>query len=275
MRKNKSQMKIRPELILLLLLVLIGLTFCTEEGQLPVLEKLSTTVTVSFPPVSHDPDSTPDLPYGSIADMDGNIYKTIQVGTQTWMAENLKTTKYNDGSPILFGTGGPAGYTDWFDIGKGAYCWYENDANAFKNPYGAIYNWHSAGTGKICPTGWHIPDNSEWITLITFLGGKEWIYNQEQENASLDWGSSNDKLIASGFTPVNTDLLCGELTGWGFGVNGGIWWSTTTDREIDTYSRANVPCAYCIYFLSKDGDLLFWKDFEPQSYGFSIRCLKD
>jgi uncharacterized protein (TIGR02145 family) len=268
MRKNKSQMKIRPELILLLLLVIIGLTFCVEKETLPVLEKLPTNVTVVFPPVSHDPDSTLDLPDDSISDIDGNIYRTVQFGTQIWMAENLKTTRYNDGSPILFVTGGPVGSTDWFYISEGAYCWYENDANSFKNPYGAIYNWYSAGTGKLCPTGWHIPDTTEWIKLIAFLGGKEWVYYQEPENTLLEWGSSNAKLIASGFIPVNTGLICGSLTGWGFVANGGIWWSANTDRANDGY-------AYGISLHSKGGELLYWKGSDPKKAGFSIRCLKD
>jgi uncharacterized protein (TIGR02145 family) len=201
-----------------------------------------------------------DPTYGSVSDIDGNIYKTVKIGPQTWMAENLKTTKYCDGSPISPGIGAPAGYTDWFDCGDGnylwyggAYCWYENDASAYKDAYGAIYNWHAVGTGKLCPTGWHVPTNSDWTKLITFLGGVEEPFNEKTENAMIVCYG----IYESGFAPVTH----GELCGWGF-LNSDFWWSATprpTDRA--------VPFAYLMSF--------YIYGYEPQSYGYSVRCLKD
>ncbi len=131
--------------------------------------------------------TTPECIDQPCLDIDGNIYKTVQIGTQTWMAENLKTTRYNDGSPIILGNGGPAGYTKWFDLQEGAYCWYDNDAKTYKDAYGAIYNWHAVGTGKLCPTGWHVPTYSEWTTLITFLGGEEEAFNEKTEILMIYW----------------------------------------------------------------------------------------
>jgi len=232
--------------------------------------EVSFTTPSSSPPIAFNPNLT----YGSIEDIDGNVYKTIQIGSQIWMAENLKTTKYSDGSPILFGTGGPAGYTDWFDAGdgnylyyNGAYCWYDNDSSTYKDVFGAIYNWHAVGTGKLCPTGWHVPDNSEWTTLITTLGGVVIEdFNEITGNSLIE----SDNNYESGFTLI----LAGELYGWGFGRSSFFWSATPRPTELF------VPYAYIVspfYILLYEPQsycfsLLAW---EPQSYGFSVRCLKD
>jgi len=190
-------------------------------------------------------------------DIDGNIYKTVQIGTQTWMVENLKTTRYNDGSPIFFGTGGPAGYTDWFGLGKDAYCWYDNDAK-YKDSLGAIYNWHAVSTGKLCPAGWHVPTYSEWTTLITSLGGVADPFNEKTDNAYIHWASSED-YIKGGFT-IGSGAC---IDGWGFWSfdEGSFWWTATP------YIKYNFPYAYIlsVHIISD----------EPQSYGFNVRCKKD
>jgi len=101
--------------------------------------------------------SGPGLPFGTVSDIEGNIYKTIRIGNQTWMAENLKTTKYNDGELIPNITVD----VEWLEFSSGAYCWYNNDGTRNKNTYGALYNWYSVNTGKLCPAGWHVPSNKE------------------------------------------------------------------------------------------------------------------
>ena len=108
----------------------------------------------------------------SIVDIDGNKYKTIGIGTQFWMQENLRVTHFNDRSNIsLLSESG-----DWYlnnDLNTPAYCWYDNDSVNNYSPYGALYNFFSIETGKLCPTGWHVPSNAEWETLVDYLGGKE------------------------------------------------------------------------------------------------------
>jgi uncharacterized protein (TIGR02145 family) len=190
-----------------------------------------------------------------VSDIDGNVYKTIQIGTQTWMAENLKTTRYNNGDQIPLSKGFPAGYTDWFGLEKGAYCWYDNDELTYKDAYGAIYNWHADGNGKLCPTGWHVPTNSEWTTLITFLGGEEEAFDENRESATIHWGSSNYSIVKSAFTPVPAGLL----DGWGFSEGGCCWWSDTP--------RPDEWNAYLLSFVSKA--------YGPKSDGYSVRCLKN
>jgi uncharacterized protein (TIGR02145 family) len=184
-----------------------------------------------------------------VSDIDSNIYKTIQIGTQTWMAENLKTTRYNNGDQIPNGNGG------WIDLNKGNYWWYDNDASTYKDAYGALYNWYAVGNGNLCPTGWHVPTNSEWTTLITFLGGEEEAFNEKTEVGYIHWGSSNYSITKSAFTPVPA----GELDGWGFSQGGGFWWSATP--------APGESCAYIINFAIKA--------YESAWYGYSVRCLKD
>jgi hypothetical protein len=110
-----------------------------------------------------------DSPSNLVKDIDGNVYDTVTVGTQTWMVENLKTTRYNDGTAIPLVTKSVA----WETLSTPGYCWYNNDESTYKAPYGALYNWYTVNTGKLCPTGWHVPGDSEWIVLIDFLGGPE------------------------------------------------------------------------------------------------------
>jgi uncharacterized protein (TIGR02145 family) len=109
----------------------------------------------------------PNLTYGAVNDIDGNTYKTIVIGTQTWMAENLKTTKYRNGDTI------PTNLTNaaWSDATTGAYAIYNNDA-ANNTIYGKLYNWYAVTDSRnICPVGWHVPSDSEWTTLVNYLGG--------------------------------------------------------------------------------------------------------
>jgi uncharacterized protein (TIGR02145 family) len=102
----------------------------------------------------------PEPPVTSVTDADGNVYQAVKIGTQTWMAENLRTTKFSDGTPIPNVTDNAA----WGNTATSAYCWYNNDiANA--TPYGALYNWYTVNSGKLAPTGWHIPTTAEWQTL--------------------------------------------------------------------------------------------------------------
>jgi len=104
----------------------------------------------------------------TVTDIDGNVYHIVAIGTQVWMAENLKTTKYNDGTFIPLVTDSTA----WGNLSTPGYCWYNNDAATYKNTYGALYNWFTVNTGKLSPKGWHIPSDTEWETLITYLGGE-------------------------------------------------------------------------------------------------------
>jgi uncharacterized protein (TIGR02145 family) len=101
-----------------------------------------------------------------IKDGDGNTYTSVTIGTQVWLVENLKTTKFNNGADIPLVTGN----SDWESLSSPGYCWYENDISK-KTPYGALYNWYAANNGKLCPKGWHVPTDAEWTALTDYVGG--------------------------------------------------------------------------------------------------------
>ncbi|MFY0689271.1 MAG: fibronectin type III domain-containing protein [Cyclobacteriaceae bacterium] len=134
-----------------------------------------------------------------IKDIEGNTYSIVAIGSQIWMAENLRTMKYNDGTEIPEITDN----TVWANLTTAGFSWYDNDEAQFKHPYGAMYNWYANDTGKLCPEGWHIPTVSEWDILINFLGGLT-VAGGKIKDAGLDYwddpntGASNE----SGFTAL-------------------------------------------------------------------------
>ncbi len=204
------------------------------------------------------------LNYGTVSDIDGNNYKTIPIGLQVWMAENLKTTRLNDGTSIALVPGQP----EWMDILTPAYCWFDNNDTLYKSFYGACYNWFAVSTGNLCPAGWHIPSDTEWQQLVDFLGGNSVAGSGLKEVGTNNWISSNkDATNESGFTALPAgQRLSADGTFVGQGTYGG-WWSST-----EIYSSP-LSAAWCRWI---DGDSTTVT--HSQIYkedGFSVRCVKD
>src|SRR5271157_74086 len=122
-----------------------------------------------FPFVAFPDNAAGRISKNTVTDIDGNVYHTINIGTQEWLAENLRTTRYSDGSPIPLVTDS----LTWGKLITPGYCWYNNDSATFGRTYGALYNWHAVNTKKLAPKGWHVPSDSEWTILINFLGGED------------------------------------------------------------------------------------------------------
>jgi uncharacterized protein (TIGR02145 family) len=217
----------------------------------------------------------PDLSYGSLTDRDGNIYKTVKIGSQTWMAENLKTSKYNDGTDIPLITE----MSYWRGRSTPAYCWYLNDESKYKNPYGAIYNWHTVHTGKLCPTGWHVPNSEEWTTLSSYLGGDSVADGQLREAGTTHWIRNNTGVTnSSGFTALPGGFRASLLTVWPYpdiddfgnlGYSGAFWSTDTTLTNL----LGQPPI---------QGDNFYFNDanacgisYNHKFDGLSVRCLKD
>jgi uncharacterized protein (TIGR02145 family) len=198
----------------------------------------------------------PDLNYGSVEDVDGNTYKTIVIGSQTWMAENLSTTKFNDNTSIPLITGsGP-----WTALSTPAFCIFNNDSLG----YGCIYNWFAVNTGKLCPTGWHIPSDDEWTTLTTFLGGEDVAGTMLRETGTKHWLTSNTEASnSSGFTALPGGY-CGYDGIFGNLHRNGDFWSATEFSSIESYYRD-------IYY----GFVNVTRTSSSKLSGFSVRCLKD
>lgn len=227
----------------------------------------------------------PDLTYGTVMDIDGNCYKTIQIGDEVWMAENLRTSRYNDGSPIPNVTNdiewSELCYTvqneneEWVPAGTGAFCWYNNDSSNFDDEYGKLYNWLAVNTGKLCPTGWRIPSLVQWEQLI---GPPEYdpvsyglgAYLLETGTGHWD-GSLNffpEGVVANnstGFTalPGGIRATSGEFGGIGqisrFWASDKWWFPDYAYKLSIPYHTTSTPSAAS----------------SPIGNGLSIRCVKE
>ncbi|MCL4482236.1 MAG: fibrobacter succinogenes major paralogous domain-containing protein [Bacteroidetes bacterium] len=210
--------------------------------------------------------TTTQFTYGSVSDVEGNTYKTVTIGNQIWMAENLKTTKYNDGTTIPLVTDS----TVWKKLSTPGYCWYNNDATANKNIYGALYNWYTLNTGKLCPTGWHVPSDAEWTILKTYLGGETVAGGKLKETGTSHWLSPNTGATnESGFAAVPGGYR--YFGGTFYDLGGfGYWWSTTESFSME-YSFTTIAYYLQMYYGYSG---VSRSSFEKQR-GFSVRCLRD
>ncbi len=197
-----------------------------------------------------------------VIDRDGNIYNTVLIGNQLWMAENLRTTKYNDGTPIA-----KVSDNTWRTLTTGAYCWYENDSATYEIPYGKLYNFYAIyiprETQKICPVGWHVPTNTEWGELITFLGGIKEAGGKLKETGTVHWRSRNEGATnETGFT-----ALPGGIRPDRFAEirERGYWWTSTPHLSSNN--------AYSIHLIYSSKEA-FPAGSAAES-GLSVRCLKD
>jgi len=176
------------------------------------------------------------------------------------MAENLKTTKFSDGTDIPL----VADYIEWDKLSTPAYCWYKNDEATYKTPYGALYNWFAVNSGKLCPSGWHVASNPEWGTLVTtYLGGTSIAGGKLKETGVTHWkypntGASNE----TGFTALpGGNRTYGASRGIGAS---GFWWTASQTSTATAMFRQMV---YNYGIVSSDGYDMFC--------GFSVRCVRN
>lgn len=196
---------------------------------------------------------------GTVTDIDGNVYHTVTIGTQCWMVENLNTTRYNDGSPIKTGLS-ELEYTQTLE-GVYSHC---NNNPGNDAVYGKLYNWYAVYTGKLAPTGWHVPSIAEWTVLFNYLGGTNYAGCQ-MKATDVFWKSPNvGASNSSGFS------------GYPAGKHDGFWGGYTTFNEIGGFwSNANINATdawWCVLSYDRcDGYLTttYMKD------GYSVRCIKD
>ena len=221
----------------------------------------SCTISVKVEDVNQNPTSG----YGpNITDTEFNSYKTVYIGTQQWMAENLKVSKYNDGTAISNLTDN----TQWQNNTTGAWSYYNNDVTN-NAKYGKLYNWYavsktSNGNKNVCPTGWHLPTDFEWAVLTDYLGGASVAGGKMKIAGAINWNSPN--------TDATNTYLFSALPGGGRRGNGdygsigysGNWWSS---KEYDTDNAwfrnlENNKDAATTYYGIK-------------GFGLSVRCLRD
>lgn len=203
------------------------------------------------------------LTYDTVSDSDNNVYKTITIGTQTWMAENLRTTKYRNGESIPEVTSN----TEWKNLTSGAYSNYGNtsDVDAIAT-FGRLYNWFAVTDSRnLAPTGWHVATDADWTTLTTFLGGESVAGGKMKETGTTHWNSPNTGADNStGFTALpagRREYTDGSFINTGFN---GFWWTSSAyNPDYSWYRQINY-----------DGAIVNPANFHKQ-YGFAIRCVKD
>jgi uncharacterized protein (TIGR02145 family) len=193
-----------------------------------------------------------------IIDNDGNIIKTINIGSQTWMTENLKNVKYRTGEMISNLTSA----TDWKKATFGACCYYNN--NPGNAAYGLLYNWAAITDSRnITPKGWHVATYDDWVKLINFLGPDS-AGAKLKEMGIAHWSSPNAGAINSvGFTALPGGLRNPDGT-FGYINDFGNWWTST---EFDSSNGR--------YWYLRSDKIDTRKDYDNKMYGYSVRCVKD
>jgi uncharacterized protein (TIGR02145 family) len=244
-------------------MIITGISAANYGGS---VDEVGTTLHTCGAANLHNPNKN----YGSLIDQEGNVYKTIVIGTQEWMAENLKTSVYRNGEPIPTLFDG----ISWAASVEGARSYY-NEEPSYACPYGQLYNWYACVDDRhLCPTGWHVPLDSEWWALITFLDPNADSLNlfpnkagdmlkSNAENASLWHTSTTATHNTSGFSGVlgGGRYIDGEFGGFGIQT---LWWSCTEDDE------------YSAWMHSVDKNLNStsrW--YQPKNYGLAVRCIRD
>ncbi len=211
-------------------------------------------------------------------DIDGNKYGAINIGTQTWMASNLMTTKYNDGTAI---TRGPTGAT-WDGADHGYYAYppaignttEETLTNIQSKRLGFVYQWSASNSGKLCPIGWHVPSDAEFKTLEMYLGMSQaqadaiaWRGTNEgsqlKEAGTTNWGSNAGATNFSVFTILGAGYRGSDGSLSLRSVNAVFWTSTLSDAS-SAFDRS-------LYGINTGVN----RNFHPFAYAFSVRCLKD
>ena len=204
---------------------------------------------------------------GNVTDVDGNVYPTVKIGNQEWMAQNLRATHNALGDPITKSTNS----FSWISTTEGAYCWYGYNEAANKTQYGALYNWYAVNGSNgtpgfhvpICPTGWHVPTDTEWNTLITWLGGAGLAGGKMKQD--LLWNSPNTGATnESGFSarPGGITAYNGPFSGM---LDYGNFWTAT---------ELNTTDAHYVWLVSNAATATPTNTYSKKG-GFSVRCVKD
>lgn len=214
---------------------------------------------------SCDGDENDDEPIdpnkGTVSDVEGNIYATIKIGEQWWMAENLKTTKFTNDVAI----NNVAGPNDWITLEEAGYCNSGNDPEKAET-YGRLYNWHAAVSGqKLCPTGWHVPNDTDWETLITFLGGNNVAGGKLKQTGTDLWNGPNTGATnESGFNAIPGGVRSGntgDFAGIGSTCN---WWSTSVQNTDNAFALGVTSAIAAVIHFNLD-----------KNTGLAVRCVKD
>ncbi len=227
----------------------------------------------------------PSPVYGTVTDVDGNTYPTITIGTQVWMAENLKTTKYNDGTAILLDTTTVKDPSNSSVLGDpAAYCWYNNDSITYSNSkYGALYNFNAEKTGKLAPIGWHVSTSEDWDELEDYLELYGYSFSFSNYNIAKALAASTDWNLSTEAFSIGNDLSTNNSSGLNLLPAGYKAYSLSSSSFF--YEFANVGNSTELITTDSDSSIIassigFSTDYTDDNsdwivVAFSVRCVKD
>ena len=240
---NWYMMKRITNYFLLILVIGTVLTACKKEDD----------------PTPNPPAPVPQQP---VVDIDGNSYPTVKIGNQVWMKENLKVTKLNDNTPIAR----IEQATSWSETTEPAYCWY-NNSSQMGEIYGALYNWYTVETEKLCPTGWRVPTTSDWDVLRDHLGEAGIAGGKMKATGTTHWESPNSGATnESGFTGLPGGMRFSSGTTFSSESQIGSFWTSTENPNFDGFTY--------IKELFHDNSSLYQRDVQVRM-GLSVRCIKN
>jgi uncharacterized protein (TIGR02145 family) len=206
---------------------------------------------------------------GTVADVDGNVYRTVKIGNQWWMAENLRTTHYNNDAPITLEEDSDI----WSGLDTPAYCWYFNDPDTYSSICGAIYNWYAGNTGILCPTGWHIPSDQEYKTLEMYLG-----MTQEEADdpywRSFDVGTKMKAVTgwSLGGNGTNSSGFSGNPGGYRYWEDGEFYGQGT----IGSWMTSSEYIDNSVFYRNLNSNFTgVWRNTISKSAGKSVRCVRN
>lgn len=214
---------------------------------------------------------------GTMTDIEGNVYQTVKIGNQWWMAEDLRTTKYNDSTPIPHITDSAI----WANLTTPGYCYYNNTTNEDSiKKFGALYNWYTVHTKKLAPAGWHVPDTTDWNILQNYLiaNGYNWDGTTDSNMIAKSLAAQTDWLVTTDPGSTGNDLTKNNSSGFSAlpggcrDLNGGFYyfgvlssyWSVTEADSSDAYDR----------FISYASSSFYEYD-NNKSGALSVRLVKD
>lgn len=199
----------------------------------------------------------------TLTDIDGNIYTTTKIGTQVWMAENLKTTRYNNGTQLYH----CPDEAEWSNLLTPGYSWYDNDPD-YHNSFGCLYNWFVINESNVCPVGWHVPDDNDWTTLTNYLGGLTEAGIKLKSTSNSYWSTvpvlipaDHTNFMARGGGVRNSNGTFSALR------KNGYWWTSTERLTGGAWAAFGRGMAH-------NSDAVINGYYDKNS-GFSIRCIKD
>jgi uncharacterized protein (TIGR02145 family) len=211
--------------------------------------------------VSCDNSDGPSISEGEqITDIQGNLYRTVHIGKQQWMVDNLKTQKFSDNRELHHITN----LNLWFSTDQPSYCSYQNEPDSV-GIYGYLYNWHAVNSGKLCPEGWEVPTRGDWMDLVKFLSGPEKAGGKLKDEGTDHWASPNLNatneskfgLLPGGYNFKNPNSF-GNMNANGF------WWTATEFGDNNAY-------AYVLFY--NNGTIVETSDYIKEQ-GLSVCCIK-